>query len=158
VEDIIASPPEWDPYTTLRTKLVTRLSHSKEHCICELLTLKMGDRKPSHFLRHLRSLAPDIPDLLRGIWSSQLPSDIRAVLWSTRGRLWNCSPLWGPHYQGCTPADTRKRSTPPPPSRCQRSSVPSENSSRRATPRSLQLQGLQLQELPLVQQIPLTRR
>jgi hypothetical protein len=41
----------------------------------------MGDRKPSQFLRHLRSLAADmLDDLLRSIWSSQLPSHIRAVL------------------------------------------------------------------------------
>jgi hypothetical protein len=81
VEDIITSPPERDPYTTLRTKLVRRLSPSKEHRIRELLTLEMGDRKPSQFLRHLRSLAPDMPDdLFRSIWSSRLPSHIRAVL------------------------------------------------------------------------------
>jgi hypothetical protein len=41
----------------------------------------MGDRKPSQFLRHLRSLAPDVPDnLLLSIWSSRLTSHIRAVL------------------------------------------------------------------------------
>jgi hypothetical protein len=41
----------------------------------------MGDRKPSQFLRHLRSLAPDLPDgFLRSIWASQLPSNIRTVL------------------------------------------------------------------------------
>jgi hypothetical protein len=31
VEDIITSPPERDPYTTLRTELVQRLSPSREH-------------------------------------------------------------------------------------------------------------------------------
>jgi hypothetical protein len=60
VEDIITCPPERDPYTTLRMELVRRLSPSKEHRIRELLTLEMGDRKPSQFLRHLRSLAPDM--------------------------------------------------------------------------------------------------
>jgi hypothetical protein len=63
VEDIITCPPEWDPYTTLRTELVRQLSPSKEHRICELRTLEMGDRKPSQFLRHLRSLAPDMPEV-----------------------------------------------------------------------------------------------
>jgi hypothetical protein len=68
VEDIITSPPKRDPYTTLRSELVRRLSPLKEHRIRELLTLKMGDRKPSQFLRHLRSLIPDMPDdLLRSI-------------------------------------------------------------------------------------------
>jgi hypothetical protein len=82
VEVIITSPPKSGPYTTLRTELVRRLSPSKEHRIRELLTLEdMGDRKPSQFPRHLRSLASDmLDDLLRSIWSSRLPSHIRAVL------------------------------------------------------------------------------
>jgi hypothetical protein len=41
----------------------------------------MGDRKPSQFLRHLRSLAPDVPkDFLFTIWSSRLPPNIQAHL------------------------------------------------------------------------------
>jgi hypothetical protein len=82
VEDIITSPPERAPYTKLKTELVRRLSPSEEHRIRELLTLEdTGDRKPSQFLRHLRSLVPDMPDkLLRSIWSSRLPSHMRAVL------------------------------------------------------------------------------
>jgi hypothetical protein len=41
----------------------------------------MGDRKPSQFLRHLRSLAPDVSDdLIRSIWSNRLPRNIRAIL------------------------------------------------------------------------------
>jgi hypothetical protein len=88
VEDIITSPPERDPYTTLRTELVRRLSPSKEHRI-RLLTLNMGDRKPPQFLRHLRSVSPDMPDyLLRSIWSSRLPSHLRAILaGQTEGNL-----------------------------------------------------------------------
>jgi hypothetical protein len=41
----------------------------------------MGGRKPSQYLRHLRSLAPEVPDnLLRTIWTSQLPTDIQITL------------------------------------------------------------------------------
>jgi hypothetical protein len=41
----------------------------------------MGDRKPSQFLRYLRSLAPDIPnDYLRILWTSRLPTNIRTIL------------------------------------------------------------------------------
>jgi hypothetical protein len=41
----------------------------------------MGDRKPSQFLRHLRSLARDIPDnYLRILWTSCLPTNIRTIL------------------------------------------------------------------------------
>jgi hypothetical protein len=81
VEDIITSPPKRDPYTTLRIELVRLVSPSKEHSSHEFLTLGMGNCKPSQFLRHLRSVSPDMPDdLLRSIWSSQLPSHLRAVL------------------------------------------------------------------------------
>jgi hypothetical protein len=81
VEDIITSPPDQHPYTTLRTELVRRLSPSREQCIHQLLTLEMGNHKPSQFLRHLRSLVPDVPDdFLRSIWSSRLPPNIQAIL------------------------------------------------------------------------------
>jgi hypothetical protein len=41
----------------------------------------MGDRRPSQFLRHLSSLAPDIPDnYLRILWTSRLPSNVQVIL------------------------------------------------------------------------------
>jgi hypothetical protein len=82
VEDIITSPPERDPYTTLKTEIVRRLSPLREQCIRHLFTLvEMGDRKPSQFLRHLRGLAPDVPeDFLYTILSSWLPPNIQAIL------------------------------------------------------------------------------
>jgi hypothetical protein len=41
----------------------------------------MGDRKPSQFLRHLKGLAPEVPDdFLRTIWASRLPSHVQAIL------------------------------------------------------------------------------
>jgi hypothetical protein len=48
----------------------------------QLFTLQdMGDRKPSQFLRHLKSLVPDIPDnYLRIPWTSRLPTNIRTIL------------------------------------------------------------------------------
>jgi hypothetical protein len=55
LEDIITSPPERDPYKTMRTELVWRLSPSREYRILQLLTLEqMIDRKTSQFLKHLR--------------------------------------------------------------------------------------------------------
>jgi hypothetical protein len=82
VEDIIISPPERDPYTTLRAEIVKRLTPSRGQLIHQLLTLEeMGDRKPSQFLRHLRGLAPDVTgDVLSTIWSSRLPPNIQAHL------------------------------------------------------------------------------
>jgi hypothetical protein len=82
VEDIIISLPEWDPYAMLRAELVRRLTPSRGHRIRQLLTIEeMGDRKPSQFLRHLMSLAPDVlEDFLSTIWSSRLPPNIQAHL------------------------------------------------------------------------------
>ena len=52
VEDIIISPPMDEPYTTLKTELVRRLSSSHDQRVHQLLTHEeMGDRKPSQFLR-----------------------------------------------------------------------------------------------------------
>jgi hypothetical protein len=82
VRDIITSPPQQDPYTQLRTELLNRLSPSGEQRLRQLLTPEaMGDRKPSQYLRHLRSLAPNASDdLLRTVWTSQLPRDIQIAL------------------------------------------------------------------------------
>jgi hypothetical protein len=82
VEDIIITPPADEPYTTLKAELVRRLSSSRDQRVRQLLTHEeMGDRKPSLFLRHLKSLAPDVPDdFLRSIWSSRLPPHIQTIL------------------------------------------------------------------------------
>ena len=82
MEDIITSPPADGPYTTLKAELVRRLSSSRDQRVRQLLTHEeMGDRKPSQFLRHLKSLAPDVPDdFLRSIWSSRLPPHIQTIL------------------------------------------------------------------------------
>jgi hypothetical protein len=90
VEDIIISPPKRDPYTTLRSELVRRLTPSRGRRIRQLLTIEeMGDRKPSQFLRHLRSLAPDVPeDFLSTIWSSRLPPLYRPTSPVNRSATW----------------------------------------------------------------------
>jgi hypothetical protein len=82
VEDLIILPPANEPYTTLKTELVRRLSASRDQRVRQLLTHEeMGDRKPSQFLRHPKSLAPDVPeDFLRSIWSSRLPTHIQTIL------------------------------------------------------------------------------
>jgi hypothetical protein len=82
VEDVITSPPQQDPYTKLKTELLKRLSLSREQRAQQLITFEeMGDRKPSQFLRHLRGLAPDVPDyLLCTIWTNRLPTNIQMTL------------------------------------------------------------------------------
>lgn len=83
VEDIICQPPKIEPYTKLKEAIVSRFSVSYEEKVRMLLEKEqIGDRKPSSFLRHLRSLAgPAFPDqLLRSIWSSRLPRQVQLML------------------------------------------------------------------------------
>lgn len=83
IKDIIISPPATNKYERLKTELIKRLTASNEKKIKQLLMHEeLGDRKPSQFLRHLKSLAgPNVPDdFLRTIWVSRLPHGIQTVL------------------------------------------------------------------------------
>uniref|UniRef100_A0ABD2W8E8 DUF7041 domain-containing protein n=1 Tax=Trichogramma kaykai TaxID=54128 RepID=A0ABD2W8E8_9HYME len=84
VEDIITNPPAVNPYTFLRLKLIERLSASEEQRVRQLISEEeLGDRKPSQFLRHLRSLAGATivqDNLMRQLWLHRLPSSVRAIL------------------------------------------------------------------------------
>ena len=96
VEDLITSPPEEEPYHRLKSELIRRLSTSREQRVRQLLSHEeMGDRKPSQFLRHLKALAPDVPDdFLRTIWASRLPPHVQAILaGQTEGSLDSASQL-----------------------------------------------------------------
>ena len=96
VEDIIISPPEHKPYDRLKAELVRWLSTSCEQHMRQLLSHEeMGNRKPSQFLRHLKGLAPDVPDdFLCTIWASRLPLHMQAILaGQTEGSLDSASHL-----------------------------------------------------------------
>jgi hypothetical protein len=82
IEDLIASLPQHNPYTTLRTTLLKRLSFTLEKRHQRLMSLEgMGDRTPSQFLRYIRRLAPDASDsLLRSFWTGHLPSHVQFAL------------------------------------------------------------------------------
>ncbi|KAK3916919.1 Myosin-3 [Frankliniella fusca] len=84
VDDIITSPPAENPYTTLKTALIKRVSLPEDQRIKQLLIDEdIGDRKPSQYLRHLRSLAGPAfgqDKLLRTIWLQRLPINAQAIL------------------------------------------------------------------------------
>lgn len=86
VEDILTGPEEGRTYTNLKETLINRLSVSEERRVKQLISEEeIGDRKPSQFLRHLRSLAgtAHVSDkLLRQIWLQRLPSSVSAILTS----------------------------------------------------------------------------
>jgi hypothetical protein len=81
VHDILQTPPRTDKYEALKTALISRLSSSEEQRIQQLLQLEdLGDRKPSEFLRHLRSLATVPENLLRSLWTNRLPHQTQVIL------------------------------------------------------------------------------
>ena len=63
VEDVITNPPTTGRYDRIKAELIMRLSLSEEQRVRQLLMHEeMGDRRPTQFLRHLRTLAgPSVP-------------------------------------------------------------------------------------------------
>lgn len=86
VEEIIRNPPHVTPYCKLRDTLIQCLSQSREAKLKQLLEKEeLGDRKPSQFLRYLRTLDSTVPDsILRTVWLSRLPSTTQAILASQK--------------------------------------------------------------------------
>lgn len=84
VDDIIVNPPVTGKYDTIKKELIHRLSLSEEQRVRQLLGREeLGDRKPSQFLRHLKSLAGSIElkdSLLRSLWIQRLPPHVQAIL------------------------------------------------------------------------------
>ncbi|CAH2090992.1 unnamed protein product [Euphydryas editha] len=83
VKDIIMNPPVTNRYDKIKNEILRRLSASRELKVKQLLSQeKLGDRKPSQFLRHLQDLAGTsaTEDLITQIWSNQLPINLQTVL------------------------------------------------------------------------------
>ncbi|XP_025829560.1 uncharacterized protein LOC112904235 [Agrilus planipennis] len=83
VRDLVVAAPSNDSYTSLKTELIKRLSASQEEKTRRFLeNEELGDRKPSQFLRHLKSLAGStVPDnIIRAIWFNRLPNNIQPIL------------------------------------------------------------------------------
>jgi hypothetical protein len=84
--DIIMNPPRENKYEHLKTQIITRLSISSDRRLKRLLeSEEMGDRTPSQFLRHLRTLGGTAPDdILRSLWMSRLPQTAQSVVAAQR--------------------------------------------------------------------------
>lgn len=83
VRDIIVNPPVDGKYEKLKQELVKRLSVSHQHRLRQLMIHEeMGDRKPSQFLRHLRSLGgKNVTDeFIRSIWIDRLPTPLQPII------------------------------------------------------------------------------
>lgn len=88
VEDVILRPPPADKYDTIKMELIKRLSTSQQQRIRQLLEHEeIGDRSPSQFLRHLRTLAGTTvqDEFLKTLWLNRLPSTMQAILVAQSG-------------------------------------------------------------------------
>ena len=88
VDEVINGPPDRQPYQHLKTTLVQRNAGSDDERLRAFWTdTDMGDRKPSEYLRYLRSLVgPDLlPDsTLRKLWSQRLPPHVLSAIAALR--------------------------------------------------------------------------
>lgn len=83
IRDIVTRPPAEGKYEAVKTALIQRLTATQEQRTRQLLEHEeLGDRKPSQFLRHLRTLADaNIPEqLLRTLWMGRLPTQVQVIL------------------------------------------------------------------------------
>lgn len=88
VRDILTRPPATAKYDKLKTELIQRLCASQDQKTRQLLEHEeMGDRKPTQFLRHLRTLAGTVvPDsVLKPLWMTRLPAHTQAILATQQG-------------------------------------------------------------------------
>ncbi|XP_029667277.1 uncharacterized protein LOC115237978 [Formica exsecta] len=79
----ITQPPPRQKYEAIRKMLIQRLTASQDQRIKQLLEHeKLRDRKPSQFLRHLKTLAGITvsDELLRTLSLGQLPMQMQAIL------------------------------------------------------------------------------
>lgn len=85
IEDIITRPPAiGERYPKLKEELIRRLSMSEEQRVRQLISdEELGDRRPSQFLRHLRSLSGTAltdQNILRQLWMRRLPQQVQAII------------------------------------------------------------------------------
>lgn len=84
IEDVVVNPPAQNKYEYLKNTLIKRFSSSEEQRLRKLLSEEeLGDRKPTQFLRHLRSLAgTSLTDdnILRQLWLRRLPQHVQGIL------------------------------------------------------------------------------
>lgn len=84
ISDVLTNPPQENKYQFLKSELIRRLSCSEEKRLNQFLSdEEIGDRSPSQFLRHLRSLAgSSLQDesILRRLWMRRLPQHVQAIL------------------------------------------------------------------------------
>ena len=80
VECVVTNPQHTSRYERIKAELIRRLSLFKEHRVRQLLMHeKMGDLRPTQFLRTLAGLSVT-SEFLRTLWTNRLPPNIQAII------------------------------------------------------------------------------
>ena len=88
--DIASLRQDKAPYSALKKDLVARFAVSTEAKLATLLAgIQLADRRPTEFLRQIRSLAgSDATDaMLRAVFTQQMPTTVRQILASSTAPL-----------------------------------------------------------------------
>ena len=84
VRDVFINPPTSEPYTTLKQKLIARMTESEQRRVQRLLTEEdLGDRKPSQLLRRMEQLMGEQKiekGILKQLFLQRLPPNVRLIL------------------------------------------------------------------------------
>ena len=87
IRDLLISPPTDEPYNKLKSELIKRTSASEQKRLNQvLISVELGDRKPSQLLRKMRQLLGDnrLEDgILRQLFLQRLPTNTQRILAST---------------------------------------------------------------------------
>ena len=81
IKSTLVSPPKTDMYKAIKGALIDAFDKTQEAKDAELLSLTdIGDRLPSSHYRYLKSLNSDGKTLLRALFLSHLPADVRTIV------------------------------------------------------------------------------
>ena len=91
IRDVLINPPTSNPYTTLKEKLISRVSASEQRRVQLLLTEEeLGDRTPSQLLRRMQQHLGEQKlekGILKQLFLQRLPNYVRLILASTNDSM-----------------------------------------------------------------------
>ena len=81
VKQAIINPPQEKKYDALKNALTSAFDRTQDQKDAELLALTdIGDRRPTAHLRYLRNLNSNGVSLMRAMFLSHLPADVRTIV------------------------------------------------------------------------------